>query len=136
MKRNLCISTVVLVVLILITSMAYSQVVIVTPDQKTVYWNAVEGATSYEVFTLPHGGDKNDENARTLAGETDQLQYAVTFMVEGKYIIGVRSVKDVDGTRLYSDINWSDVNGVSCPNPFEILYAINPGMPEGLRDTP
>ena len=136
MKKNLCVSGLVLTVLFMFASMVYSQVVIVTPDQKTVYWNPANGATSYEVFTLSHGGDKNDENARTLVGETDQLQQSITFSVEGKYIIGVRSVKDVEGTLLYSDINWSDINGASTPNPFEVVYATIPDWPEGLRDIP
>ena len=42
--------------------------------------------------------------------------------MEDSYIVGVRTVRTVNGIKYYSEINWSNVNGESTPNPFYLEY--------------
>jgi hypothetical protein len=115
------------------------EIIIVTPDQKTVSWDANPSNemfdVTYEVFILPSGKDREVESNWQLVGSTEGLQMAITFTVEDKYIVGVRCYREVGGEFIYSSVNWSDVNGEWTPEPFVILYAVTPFMPKGLRTT-
>ena len=116
-----------------------------TADQKTIEWNestsvgVLEGTYSYEVYTLPEGGDKTvlpDYTVvdATLVGETTDLTETITFTAEGNFVIGVRTKRVLaDDSVVYSDMNWSDVNGESTPTPFVVRYILPPEMPLGLR---
>ena len=121
--------------LMLIMAMGLWAQEIVYTNQVTIEWDVVApmgGDTiSYEVYRAPHPAGSPEE----LLGETTDLFYTVTFTVEGTYILGVRTVRTIieTGERLYSDINWSDVNGVFTPNPFLCRYYQSPVVPEGLR---
>jgi len=42
--------------------------------------------------------------------------------MEDSYIVGVRTKRVVNGIAYYSEINWSNVNGESTPNPFYLEY--------------
>jgi len=109
-----------------------------TANQITVAWDAVTTVTApdilkYGVYTKMLPGD-----ATVFLGEQDGLSAVITFEIEGKYIIGVTSVRYVDvGTpeekRLESEINWSDENGENTPDPFGSSYYITPGPPKNLR---
>ena len=68
-----------------------------------------------------------------LQGETSELTFTLTFTVEGEYVIGVRTVRTTPIGVVYSEINWSDVNGVSTPDPFVVRYIVPIPEPEGLR---
>jgi hypothetical protein len=122
-------------------AMAEAQTV-VTANQVTVAWDAVSpieagDVMSYEVFRarLPLSGDRQNPAAHEKLGSTPSLQYTVTFNAEGRYIIGVRTVRNVNGTGTftYSDINWSDDNGEGTPVPFVIEFYVRPGAPLDLR---
>jgi len=109
-----------------------------TANQITVEWNAVTTVAApdvlkYGVYTrmLPNAEP-------VLLNEQDTTAVTITFEAEGKYIIGVSTIRYVNqGTpeeqRLESEINWSDTNGESTPNPFGSSYYITPVGPKNLR---
>jgi hypothetical protein len=121
-------------ILILVLFSAWAQDVIYT-NQATVAWDAVAplgGDTiTYEVWI-------SDGTTDTLMAETDLLEHTITFGVEGSWTIGVRTVRTITATgeRLYSEMNWSDVNGEATPNPFVIRFYLPPAAPLGLRHSP
>ena len=127
-------------VIVLIAAWAFAQQVIPT-NQITIVWNesdsvsTLPGTYSYEVFSMPETLDRTVETNWVAVGEVSVLTSTVTFTVEGKHIVGVRTKRVLaDGvTVLYSPVNWSDENGVNTPNPFVVFYGINPSEPPNLR---
>jgi hypothetical protein len=105
-------------------------------NQFTVAWDPVidSGAISYEVHVSPYPVvDPLDPGAHTLVLETPATEAVVTFQAEGRYAIGVRTKKSIDGEELFSEINWSSENGVHTPNPFIVGYYVGPAAPVNLR---
>ena len=99
-------------------------------------WDPVpdSGAISYEIYVSPYPVvDPLDPGAHTLVLETPETEAVVTFPSEGKYAIGVRTKKSIDGEELYSEINWSHENGEMTPNPFIVGYYTGPAAPVNLR---
>ena len=106
-----------------------------TANQITVAWDANTAVVApdvlkYGVYTrmLPDGQP-------VLIQEQDSTAVTITFQAEGRYVIGVTSIRYVGsatGERLESVVNWSDVNGVSTPNPFGASYYTIPDPPTGL----
>ncbi len=110
-------------------------------NQVTVAWDAVTAlgddtpipqgdAISYRIYIkkLPSGADQ-------VIGDTQQLTYTITLPSEGRYVVGLQTVRIPQGEteEQLSEINWSDVNGESTPNPFGIKYFINPSAAKNLR---
>ncbi len=107
-----------------------------TANQITVAWDAnttviAPDILKYGVYTkmLPDGSP-------VLLHEQDTTVVTITFQAEGRYIIGITSVRyigSIDGERLESVVNWSDVNGENTPDPFGASYYIVPNPPLNLR---
>ena len=74
-----------------------------------------------------------DPGAHTLVLETTDTEAGITFPSEGKYAVGVRTKKSIDGQELFSEINWSYENGEMTPNPFIVGYYTSPAAPVNLR---
>jgi hypothetical protein len=92
------------------------------------------GAYSYEVNVSPYPVlNPQDPGAHTLVLETTATEAVVTFQAEGKYAIGIRARKSIDGEELYFEINWSYENGALTPNPFIVGYYTGPDVPVNLR---
>ena len=72
-----------------------------------------------------------------MIGETDLLQYTITFTQEGEYIIGVNTKRVVASTGdiVYSDMNWSneDIPVGATLIPFVVRYIKPIQSPENLR---
>jgi hypothetical protein len=105
-------------------------------NQVTVAWDPViaTGTVSYEVFIAPFPVPADlDTGPLNLVLETASTEAVVTFPEEGKYIIGIRTKKSIDGDVLYSDINWSHENGIATPNPFILGYYAPPDVPEDFH---
>jgi hypothetical protein len=121
-------------ILILVLFSAWAQDVIYT-NQATVAWDPVAplggDVITYEVWI-------SDGITETLMIETDLLEHTITFGAEGSFKVGVRTVRTITATgeRLFSDMNWSDVNGASTPDPFVIRFYLPPDAPLGLRHSP
>lgn len=114
-------------------------------NQATVAWDAVttlvDGSAipagdvlKYRVYLANAQTDPDKANP-ALLGETDQLEYLITLNTEGRYWVGVQTVRyDSAGVELeVSTINWSDVNGEYTPNPFGIFHHLPPGQVKNLR---
>lgn len=125
----------ILIVLFLIAPFLIAQEVHYA-NQVTVAWDPVSdtGTITYEVFITPYPiVDPQNPGAHNLVGETAATDYTITFQTEGKYAVGIRTKKSIDGEIFYSDINWSDENGVYTPNPFILGYYIPPDVVTNFR---
>jgi hypothetical protein len=114
-------------------------------NQATAAWDAVitlEGGdplpashtVKYRVY-LSNAITDPDKANPALLGETDQLQFVITLNAEGKYFVGVQSVRyDESAVEVSaSSVNWSDVNGAATPNPFGLVHYLFPASPLNLR---
>lgn len=106
----------------------------VTANQLTVGWDPVtaDGAISYNVYTRNiHTGTE------TLAGNTTETQFTVTFAQEGRFVIGVETVRvpEFETEPIVSDLKtWSDsADPVAVPVPFGSKYYVKPFEVTGLR---
>ena len=105
----------------------------VDTNQITIEWDAVSAidpadTIAYQVFRAPYPftGDRQDENTPWEdMGVTLSVQMTLTFTVEGDFVAGVRTVRDVQGIGImkYSDQIWSDIDGNP---PFVLRYYMSP----------
>ena len=114
-----------------------------TANQATVQWDAVttlsdgnpvpsDNSVKYRVYLANAVTDPDKTNPSLLTtNPISALEYIITLNTEGKYYIGVSAVRyDSTGAEIAdteSDINWSDTNGESTPNPFGLVYYIKMG---------
>ncbi len=123
-----------IVVLLILLPLLLAQTVVYY-DVVPIAWDAhaaiANSTVTYEVMRARVGAP----GSAVVVGETALLEYDVPLLLEGDWIIGVRTVRTIDanGDKFYSPINWSDVNGVWTPDPFIVRYYTVPSMPESLR---
>lgn len=105
-------------------------------DQATVQWDAVavpSGSTiEYRVYTRTNSQGAGEGIVAAVVGIPSAT---VQFSIEGRYFVGVQSVRKVGGAEVASSgISWSDVPAV-CQggNTFGVVYYIPPAAPMGLR---
>lgn len=98
-------------------------------NQVTLEWNAANMATKYKVFIKSVDGSNVTEVAITA-----DLTYTITFQEEGRYFLGVQSVREIDGEIFHSTISWSD-NPEVCfgGEAFGTVYYELPDDVGGLR---
>ena len=112
-------------------------------NQVTLAWDAVPmpvgtdgnplpGTVAYDVYSVGSAA------AKTTAAKLTRVttnQAVVSFSAEGKYYLGVRSVRVISPTEeLTSDISWSDNAAVvSQGSIFGVAYYISLPAPGGLR---
>lgn len=107
-----------------------------TTNQATVAWDAVtvpSGTVSYKVYVKPETG-----GTETLATTVSTTTATITFSQEGRYYVGVSSVRTVNSVPVESStISWSNVAAV-CQGgvTFGIQYIIPPSAPINLRTVP
>ncbi len=116
-------------------------------DQATISWDATTeltddtplvGVVEYELYRTPYPVvDGQNPVAHTLEGTVSSTALDVNIPNDGvSYAYGVRTKLTTDGgaTILYSAINWSDVNGLSTPDPFLYRHpqTVSPKAPQGL----
>lgn len=98
-------------------------------NQVTVGWDAANLATGYKVFTKSVDGAIEKE-----VGATAELSYTITFLAEGRYFLGVQSVREVDEETFHSTISWSDNPEVcSGSQSFGAIYYELPDAAIGLK---
>ena len=127
-----------IIIFILVLSVGYSQSIEYT-NQVTVEWDKVLPIEPTDIINYQVWID-SAMTGQQKVDETELLQYTITFVEEGEYIIGVSAKRIIApspefpaGDIFYTGINWSNVNGVSTPNPF-VVRRIDPiQSPEGLR---
>jgi hypothetical protein len=98
-------------------------------NQVTVGWDAVNLATGYKIFIKSVDGTIEKE-----VGVTAELSYTITFQEEGRYFLGVQSVREIDEEIFHSVIVWSD-NPEVCANgeAFGAIYYELPDTAGGLK---
>jgi hypothetical protein len=118
-----------------------------TANQVTVAWDAVAPPKDAQGVDLP-GVIKYQTYYRTdlvslgtiLGGEVEQPQATVTVPGEGRFWLGVETVRYVDGqpTPFRSTRKaWSNVAEDCGPDgPFGVMFFIAPGSPGGLKFQP
>ena len=98
-------------------------------NQVTMGWNAANLATSYKVFIKAVDGTNIVE-----VGATSELTYTITFQDEGRYFLGVQSVREINGEIFHSVIAWSDNSEVCFNNEaFGAIYYELPDATTGLQ---
>jgi hypothetical protein len=129
-----------IIVAFLIVALAAIGQTIVDANAVQIAWDAVTtldngdpipagDIIAYEILVAPSG----DKGAAISQGEVTNTQTTVQLATEGVFVIGVRTIRVVNGTRYESPINWSDVNGVNTPDPFLVRLYRPPAVPAGLR---
>jgi len=124
----------ILLIVLMVLPLLLGQTV-VRDNPVFVAWDSVApmggDSITYEVFLSSLG----DYAAAQSLGQTDLLEMEVTIVGEGDWVFGVRAVRTIiaNGEILYSDINWSDVNGLATPNPFIVRWYGAPDAPFNLR---
>ena len=98
-------------------------------NQVTIAWEGAANATGYKVYTKSVDGTNVVE-----VGMTALLNYTITFIEEGRYFLGVKSIRNIDGELLTSDIAWSD-SAEACQNSetFGAVYYEPPEAVTNLR---
>lgn len=91
-----------------------------TANQVTVSWDPVTtnvdgqpitGTVSYKTYSKPELG-----TVETIQGTVTATNATITFQAEGRYFLGVKSVRNVDGVEIESSrIAWSNV-AADCQN--------------------
>ena len=139
MTKKLIVSL-LMVLILLFTSKSWS-IEWHAADQTTVSWDAVttteDGNTfpsgdsiSYRVYIKDRINDIEIE-----VGNTPEVQYTISFTVEGRYLIGVRTIRVLNDRtdEIESSITWSDsLDVVAVPTPFGIEFFVKPSPPKGL----
>ena len=109
-----------------------------TANQVTLAWDAVpkvlatDQANKYQVYS------RNDlvSLGSKIGGEVTATQLVVSFTVEGRYYLGVKSVRYPAGETVgvpSVGTAWSNVAADTANNPFGVMYFVAPGFPSGLR---
>lgn len=98
-------------------------------NQITMAWDAATNATKYKLYTKSVDGTNI-----VLKAEIVGTSYTYTFTEEGRYFLGVQSIREIDGETLESTISWSDNIDV-CQDAvnFGAVYYVPPDAPIGLR---
>lgn len=109
-------------------------------DQVTMSWDPVTtlsdgtpapaGEITYTVWVENAADASETEIASGIAGTS----YTFTFGAEGKYILGVQTVRTVDGVVLESSsISWSDDPLVAVPDAWGVIHYLPPANATGLQ---
>ncbi len=129
----------ILVVFLLLTVIGYAQTthyanqVTITWDAPTNYENGdplpIDLDIVYDVYIREKGGEQIKQ------GEgLSEPPFTITFpQPNRKYDIGIIAKYQLDDTWFYSAMNWSDVNGLQTPSPFEASNYADPVAVEGFR---
>ena len=129
--------------ILFLSTFSYAQTNWTVANQATFGWNEVTAlfdgtvipdgdVISYNAY-LRADGDTGDG---TLAGNTANAEFTITFPSEGKWIVGVQTVRAIGGDEtnvLESIVIWSDSEDTTyVPSPFGFIYYIAPNAITGL----
>ena len=131
---------ILIIILILGVSIGYSQSVEYadTVGQRTIGWDAVAPIEPTDIITYRVYTDSSIAGV-VAVDDTELLQYTIVFALEGEYILGVSTIREVVFPSFSefkeSDINWSNVDEPpgSTPNPFVLRWVKDIHSPENLR---
>lgn len=143
MKRKVFLSA--LVAVALLATLAWAQPWH-TANQVTVAWDAVtvdengqpldttEATVAYKLYLANARTDPNKTNPTEIA-QVDTTSHLITLGVEGRYYVGVATVRVETGTTnvvAVAPISWSDDTTLT-DSPFGLRYFIPPGQAKQMR---
>lgn len=138
MKKKLALIMVLLFVLAPMVALAQTWY---TANQATVAWDAVAPIATgdtikYQVYTkIGTAG-----TPAKVGAEITATQMAITFNVEGRYYVGVQTVRYPTGETVgtpSATIAWSNIAAdCAAAGPFGIVYYVAPGAVKNLRNAP
>jgi hypothetical protein len=109
-----------------------------TANQVTFAWDASETADipqeqiSYTVLMVSET-DTTKASPTTVVENLTALQHTITMNVEGRYFLGVKAVRTVDGAVVSeSTVAWSDDDAATGSKPFGVQFYKTPDPPGGL----
>ena len=112
-----------------------------TANQMTVAWDAVPPVAAgdvikYQVYTrIGTSG-----TGSPVGGEITATQLVVTFSTEGRYFVGVKSIRYPSGETVgipSVTTSWSnDASVCAAAGPFGIVYYAAPQAVQGLKNVP
>jgi hypothetical protein len=135
--KKLILTVLALSLLVLLPSLGFSQTWHPT-NQATIAWDTVvlpagaPGSIAYDVYTVGATADKSTA-AKVTRATTNQI--VIGFAVEGKYFVGVRSVRVVNGedVAFSESTSWSDNPLVVAAGTFGVVYYVPPANVSGIR---
>lgn len=113
----------------------------VTANQGTVAWDAVApivatDTVKYQVYTRIG----TTGNGAPVGTEITATQLAITFAIEGRYFVGVKTMRYPTGETVgipSADTAWSnDPLVCAAAGPFGFVYYVAPMAVKGLRTVP
>jgi len=106
-------------------------------NQVTVAWDPVTlpdgapGALTYDVWIVESTANKVSAVKLTRVANPPAT---VTFTTEGRYFLGVQSVRIISaGEEVTSEISWSDSTVATGDQPFGVVYYAAPPAATNLR---
>lgn len=138
MKKKLALVILVLFMLAPVVALAQTWY---TANQATVAWDPVAPIATgdvirYQVYTKV-GATGTPAKVGT---EITATQMAITFSVEGRYFVGVQTVRYPTGETVgtpSATIAWSNIAAdCAAAGPFGIVYYVAPGAVKNLRNAP
>jgi len=138
MKKKLALIVLVLFVLAPMVALAQTWY---TANQATVAWDAVAPIATgdvikYQVYTKVG----TSGTPAKVGGEITATQLALTFTVEGRYFVGVQTIRYPTGETVgipSATTAWSNVAAdCAAAGPFGIVYYVAPGAVKNLRNVP
>jgi hypothetical protein len=126
--------------MVLMASQAWAQTW-VTANQATVAWDVVAPIVAtdtirYQVYTRIG----TTGNGSTVGTEITATELAITFSVEGRYFVGVKSIRYPVGETVgipSASISWSNDSLVcAAAGPFGFVYYVAPAGVKGIRSVP
>ena len=131
---------IVLGIVLLFTGVAYAQTWF-PANQATVAWDAVAPLATGDVIKYQCYTRTDTTSAGTkVGGEITETQQVISFPAEGRYYVGVETIRYKVGEPVgipSATRSWSNVAAdCAAAGPFGIVYLIAPGSPKGLRSVP
>ncbi len=128
MAKKLAILLVLLAPLLMAQDIVYTSSATIEWDAVTTLGNGdpipVGWTVEYEIFI---------SDPETSIGTITATEIDIPIAWSTHRYVGVRAVMN-DGTTIhYSDINWSNANGLQTPDPFILVGVQLPAVPLGLR---
>lgn len=129
----------ILLILLLVPSFAFAQTWYPT-NQGTVAWDAVAKIQTTDIIKYQIYITQIPKNPVKYLGETLNTSATITFPTEGKWVVGVETLRYLSGVTdpvRSAGLAWSDVAAdCAAAGPFGFSYIVAPGTVKNLRSTP
>lgn len=146
MRKSMYIPIVIFVVAFLFTFLllmkVHAQDVWVTANQVTVAWDPVTTLSNGDPIP-PNDTVTYNVYIRNVATSTETMvgtgivntSYTITFSAEGKYLVGVSTVRIPEGTteEMESVVGWSDDPAIATGGTFGVQMFLLPSNPVNLH---